>query len=695
MAYSYTAGSASPLGATPGAAGVNFSLFSQRATRVELLLFDSPLAPQPSQVIDLHPASNRTFYYWHVHVEGIGHGQVYGYRVHGPHDPAQGHRFDSEKMLVDPYARAISTQLYDRGAACLPGDNCAQALRSVVVDPSRYDWEQDRPLAKRLERTIVYEMHVGGFTRNPNSGVDVDKRGTFAGLIEKIPHLKTLGVNAVELLPVHQFDPADAPPGVTNYWGYCPIGFFAPHNGYAVATTRSSDPTAVVDEFRDMVKALHQAGIAVYLDVVYNHSTENGADGPTLSFRGLENLAYYIPGATPDAYANYTGCGNTLNANHSVVRRLILDSLRYWVTEMHVDGFRFDLASAMARGEFGEVLASPPLLWEIESDPVLAGTTLIAEAWDAAGNYQVGNFIGDRFAEWNDHFRDDVRRFVRGDGGHAAKLGLRMLGSPDIYPRADRNLPRSINFVTAHDGFTLNDLVSYNQKHNEANNEENRDGNNHNHSWNCGVEGETNDAEVMELRARQVRNYFTLLMLAQGTPMFLMGDEVRHTQRGNNNAYGQDNELSWFDWDRIEENADLLHFVQLLLELRRNLTVLHADAPLAQGVHESQPYVLFHGRNHTKPEWGSEVRHLSFSLHSPASGNAPLLHETIHLVANASTGAQTFTIPAPPKGTAWRKVIDTAARSPEDIHPIAAAPRLQGRKITVIAHSCQVFAAAA
>ena len=645
----------------------------------------------PSRTIELDPTENRTFYYWHVLVPEIGHGQVYGFRVHGPFAPEKGMRFDGDKLLLDPYARAISRKLYDRAVACRPGDNCAQAMRSVVVDTTRFDWEGDVPLRKRLERTVIYEMHVGGFTKHPSSGVPKELRGTFAGLIEKIPYLKALGVNAVELLPVHQFDPADAPDKMINYWGYAPVGFFAPHDGYGA----SDDPAAVVDEFRSMVKALHKAGIAVYLDVVYNHTTENGADGPTLSFRGLENVAYYIPADGSAGYANYTGCGNTLSANHSIVRRLILDSLRYWVTEMHVDGFRFDLASAMARGEFGEPLASPPLLWEIESDPVLAGATLIAEAWDAAGHYQVGSFIGDRFAEWNDHFRDDLRRFVKGDAGFAAKAALRMLGSPDIYPRDDRSLPRSVNFITAHDGFTLNDLVSYNHKHNEANGEHNRDGSNHNHSWNSGHEGGTTNPTVLALRARQVRNFLTLLLLAQGTPMLLMGDEVRHTQKGNNNVYGQDNELAWFDRKRAQKNGDLLRFVQQLLTLRKSFSVLHAERPLPMGESAEHAYVIFHGVELGKPSWGDDVQLLAFTLHRP-----PRTMQREQCPARGDScdrqcRAQPISVhlPKPPAGMHWRKVIDTDAPSPEDFTPVAEAVNVAAKKVALAPRSTLVYVA--
>ncbi len=657
-------GKSYPLGATMTRLGVNFCVFSQHATGIELLLFDGPEDPAPARTIKLDPATNRTFYYWHVEVPGLRAGQLYGFRVYGPFDPAQGHRFDGEKILIDPYARAISTRLYDRASACKRGDNVARALRAIVVDPSTYNWEDDAPPVRHHERAVIYEMHVGAFTKNRNSGVRDDLRGTFRGLIERIPYLVELGINTVELLPVAQFDPQDAPAGLTNVWGYNPIAFMAPHSQYAV----HGDPLAAVDEFRDMVKALHRAGISVFLDVVFNHSTENGSDGPTLSFRGFENVAYYIPGGTPASYANYSGCGNTLNANHSIVRRLVLDSLSYWVTEMHVDGFRFDLASALSRGEFGEPLASPPLLWSIESDPVLAGTAVVAEAWDAGGLYQVGTFIGDRFAEWNGHFRDDIRSFVKGDPGMALKTSLRIAGSPDLFPRTDRNVRRTVNFVTSHDGFTLNDLVSYNQKHNRANGEQNRDGANDNQSWNCGAEGPSTDPEINALRTRQIKNFLTILFLSQGTPMLLMGDEVRRTQNGNNNVYGQDNALSWFDWDDLEESAEILRFSRKLLHFHRSVQILHASAYLPQKAMRNEPSLTFHGRKLGHPEWNAEARWLGFCLNYPAGG------EQLHVILNAFWEPVEFEVPRLKPPVFWRRVICTAAESPQDIQKAESAP---------------------
>ena len=419
-----------PLGATPVEGGVHFSIYSSQACRLELLLFEGAGDAEPAHVIRLDAPGHRTYHYWHVFVPGCRPGQVYAYRAVGPFEPARGLRFDPAKVLLDPYGRAVVVpDGYDRLAASRPGDNAKVAMRSVVVDPDTYDWEGDAPLRRSFATTVIYEMHVAGFTRHPSSGVGDRRRGTYAGLIEKIPYLRDLGITAVELLPVFQFDSQDAPPGLVNYWGYSPVSFFAPHAGYS---SRRS-PLGPVDEFRDLVKALHRAGIEVILDVVYNHTAEGSHDGPTLSFRGLDNATYYLLEADRARYADYTGTGNTLNANEAVVRRLIVDSLRYWVGQMHVDGFRFDLAAVLSRDESGRPLQRPPVLWDIQSDPVLAGTKLIAEAWDAAGLYQVGSFAGDAWQEWNGKFRDDVRRFVKSDNDTVPAFGYRCFGSPDLY----------------------------------------------------------------------------------------------------------------------------------------------------------------------------------------------------------------------------------------------------------------------
>jgi glycogen operon protein len=479
-------GRSAPVGATPTPGGVNFSLYSRHATAVDLCFFERVDDAQPAAVLQLNPATRRTRDFWHTFVPGIEPGQLYGYRVAGPFAPERGVRFDDTKLLPDPHGRGVAVPSgYDRQAARLKGDRCEAAMKSVVVDPSTYDWEGDAPPRTPAARTIVYEMHVRGFTRHPSSGVAEATRGTYRGLCEKIPYLQALGITAVELLPIFQFDAQDAPPGLVNYWGYSPVSFFAPHQGYS----SRQDPLGPIDEFRDMVKALHRAGIEVILDVVFNHTAEGDHEGPTLSLRGIDNPAYYILKDDPSRYADYTGTGNTLNANQPIVRRMVLDSLRYWVQEMHVDGFRFDLAAVLSRDSSGRPMPSPPVLADIESDPVLAGTKLMAEAWDAAGLYQVGNFGGDGWKEWNGKFRDDVRDFFRGAPRSAVRMADRLFGSPEMYAHKQREAEQSVNFVTCHDGFTLNDLVSYEHKHNEANREDNRDGTNDNRSWNWGVEG--------------------------------------------------------------------------------------------------------------------------------------------------------------------------------------------------------------
>ena len=596
-------GKSFPLGATILPGGTNFSVFAKHSTATQLLLFEDVNAAKPSRVIDLDSRMNRTYHYWHVFVPGIASGQIYAYRIAGPFDPERGLRFDPDKILLDPYAKCIARPAgRSREAARHRGDNCAGALRNVVVETGAYDWEGDAPLGRPLVKTIIYEMHVGGFTRHPSSGVAPTKRGTYAGLIQKIPYLQDLGISAVELLPVFAFDEEDGLPGLGNYWGYQPLSFFAPHPGYS----SRPDPLGGLDEFRDMVKALHRAGIEVILDVVYNHTAEGKEDGPTICFRGLANENYYILARDKSSYADYTGCGNTLNTIEPIVRRLILDSLRYWVSEMHVDGFRFDLASILARDQEGRPMASPPILWDIESDPILADVKLIAEAWDAAGLYQVGHFVGDGWKEWNGKFRDDIRAFLKGDNGTARAVAFRLTGSPDVYEHEQREAEQSINFVTCHDGFTLNDLVSFNTKHNEANGEGNRDGADDNLSWNCGVEGPSTDPEVERLRNRQIKNFFTLTLLATGTPMLLMGDEVRRTQCGNNNAFCQNGEISWFDWTLVEKHADLHRFVRHLIALRmnRDLPVERVDMTLNELLRQQS--VQWHGVRLNAPDWSHE-----------------------------------------------------------------------------------------
>ena len=677
----------SPLGATLVDGGVQFSLFSRSATGVDLLLFDRADDPQPARIVHLDPLTDRTYFYWHTLVPDVRPGQLYGYRVDGPRAPERGLRFDPAKVLLDPYGRGVVVPKgYDRTAARLPGENTATAMKSVVVDPEAYDWEGDVPLGKPAARTIIYEMHVRGFTRHPSSGVGEKTRGTYSGLIEKIPYLQDLGITAVELLPVFQFDAEDAPPGRINYWGYSPISFFAPHRVYS----SRQDPLGPVDEFRDMVKALHRAGIEVILDVVFNHTAEGNENGPTLCFRGIDDPTYYILENGGARYANYTGCGNTLNANHPVVRRMIVDSLRYWVEAMHVDGFRFDLASILSRDESGQPLPNPPVLWDIESDPALAGTKLLAEAWDAAGLYQVGSFVGDAWKEWNGRFRDDVRNFFRSEPGSLRRVADRIVGSPEIYGHKQREPEQSVNFVTCHDGFTLNDLVSYNGKHNEANGEDNRDGANDNASWNCGVEGLTDNSEVEVLRNRQVKNFFTVTLMSLGVPMIVMGDEVRRSQAGNNNGYCQDNETSWLDWSLLEKHADVHRFVKLVIVRRLLRDVEHEQERLSLTRLIDQANKAWHGVKLFQPDWSDDSHSIAFDAELKREGMR------FYLILNAYWEPLTFELPRLEVGRAWHRWIDTGLESPDDIVPWQTAPAVTADSYRVGARSVvTLFAGAA
>ncbi|MBE9044088.1 glycogen debranching protein GlgX [Pleurocapsales cyanobacterium LEGE 10410] len=680
-------GESFPLGATVYPDGVNFCVFSQNASAMELLLFDTDHAAKPAHVIKLDPSRNKTYYYWHVFIPQITAGQIYAYRAGGEFAPELGRRFDRTKVLLDPYTRAVVGQeFYDRAAASRRGDNCASALKGVVLDSSDYDWEGDRHPRIPYSSSVIYEMHVGGFTRHHSSGVAQSKRGTYAGLIEKIPYLQELGVTAVELLPVHQFDPQDVRPGLKNYWGYSTINFFAPHRGYS----SRRDPLGPVDEFRDLVKALHKAKIEVILDVVFNHTAEGNEQGPTLSFRGLDNETYYILEDDPTFYKNYSGCGNTFKGNHPVVGRLIVDSLRYWVSEMHVDGFRFDLASILSRDVYGEPIEDAgalKILSIIESDPVLAGTKLIAEAWDAAGLYHVGKFVAhaDWFSEWNGPFRDDVRCFVKSDRGAVKNLSSRILASPDIYSRLDTDINRCINFITCHDGFTLSDLVSYNRKHNQANKENSRDGCNHNFSWNCGEEGLTEDPEILQLRSQQIKNFLTILFMSQGTPMLLMGDEIRHTQLGNNNSYCQDNELSWFDWSLVAQQDSLLRFVKKLIRFHQELELFRVEQFLEVDRVSSKPYILWHGQLLGKPDWSEDSHCLAFSLCHPDSG------EHLHVILNAYWKPLKFELPVLKLGNSWHQIVNTALPAPDDFADLSTAIKIQKDSCEVAARSSVVL----
>jgi isoamylase len=664
--YATRPGRRYPLGATVEDEGVNFSVYSRHATGAELLLYEAALSPEPFQVIHLDPEVNHTFFSWHVLVVDLPPGTHYAWRMEGPYDPkGHGWYFDPRVELVDPWGRAVNTCNWDRWQRQRNGVKPHDSPRAVVLADD-YAWEGDTPLQVPTEQMIVYELHVGGFTRHPSSGVRVP--GTFSGVIEKIAYLKALGITHVELMPVMAFDVQDVPEqvgdrGLSNYWGYSTHSFFSPHPGYCIAPREGTHRT----EFRDMVKALHRAGIGVILDVVFNHTSEGGLGGPIINFKGFGNETFYLLDQLDKSiYLDFTGCGNTINANHPFVARYVIDCLEYWAREMHVDGFRFDLASALARDEDGLPMHNPPLLWGIELSEPLAHTKIIAEAWDAAGLYQVGTFPGYRWMEWNGRYRDSVRRFVRGDPGIVGEVASRIAGSSDLY-QANLRLPiNSINFVTCHDGFTLWDLVSYERKHNEANFESNRDGTNDNLSWNCGVEGGTANARIQALRQQQCKNLVSILLLSQGVPMLLAGDEVLRSQRGNNNAWCQDNEIGWFDWALVESNREMLRFVTGLIALRKRHPSLKRRRFLSGRPRDggASPDITWHGVELGKPRWNDPAcQALAFTL-SPLSDT----ESDVHIVLNMSPQSQNFALPAL-RGRSWHLAVDTARSSPNDLVP--------------------------
>lgn len=654
-----------PHGATKTKNGVNFSIASGEATHVELLLFEKADSPKPYEIITLGPEIHKTFFFWHVLIEGLGGDIHYGWRIDGPNDVKKtGLRFDGKKVLLDPYTRGVTHVLWDRKRASKPGDNLECSMRCVMPSDDDYDWEDDKPIERISQTMIIYEMHVGGFTRHPSSRVT--HPGTFSGIIEKIPYLKTLGISHVELMPVMAFDEQAVPEGAANlglknYWGYNTHSFFSPHPGYCIEPLKGSQRM----EFRDMVKALHRADIGVILDVVFNHTAEGGAEGPTINFKGFgNNVAYHLDRHDRSIYHDYTGCGNTINCNHPLVCTFVKDCLEYWVREMHVDGFRFDLASVLMRGEDGNPLEHPPATWNIELSDTLVRSYIIAEAWDAVGLYQVGNFPGFRWKEWNGRYRDVMRRFVRGEKGFIGEVATRIAGSSDFYEHQRRLPTNSINFITCHDGFTLNDLVSYNEKHNHANGENNLDGMNDNFSWNCGLEGETHRADIIFLRKQQAKNFMTLLFLSQGIPMMLFGDEVLRTQRGNNNCYCQDNELSWFDWTLVEKNHDMFRFVTELIAFRkRHPSLMRKRFFTGKKINgKNMPDIAWHGVNLNEPLWDNpEANILAFTIGSIAEDEKDL-----HVMLNMS--GDSIKMPLPQSyGHVWYRVIDTSLPYPDDI----------------------------
>ena len=659
-------GSPLPFGTAEVEQGINFAFFSREATRVRLELFDTSLDAHPTRVIDLDPAHHRTGELWHVWVGGVGLGQLYAYRVDGPYEPMQGHRFNVHKLLLDPFATAI-TQLshWDFGPA--RGDDSmtpdgpmvqsrlddAAAMPKCVFMCEHFDWQDDRPPRHSWGKTVIYETHVRGITVHPSSGVQYP--GTYRGLTEKIPYLEQLGVTAVELMPVQEFnsthvtgtDPQTGNP-LCKYWGYDPVAFFAPKGSYSSAGSSGQQKL----EFKEMVRRLHAAGIEVILDVVFNHTAEAGERGPTLCWRGIANSIFYTLTEDKRSYIDYTGTGNTINANHPVVREFILSALRYWVLEMHVDGFRFDLASILGRDGVGRLLANPPLLEQIAEDPILRETKLIAEAWDAAGAYQVGSFSERRWAEWNGRYRDDVRRFWRGDAAMLGAFASRISGSADIYAKSGKGPECSINFLTCHDGFTLNDLVSFRHKHNAANGEGNRDGAEENFSENYGLEGHTEDPQIESVRKRQIKNFLLTLFISRGVPMLLGGDEFRRTQRGNNNAYCQDNETSWYDWRYLEQHQEIFQFAHDMMSLRR------AHPILAREQFYTEAEISWFNPSQGLPDWHDpQARQLACQIHEGAG-------DALYLMFNASAEPAAFDIPEPPEGVQWRVAADTYQEAP-------------------------------
>lgn len=673
-------GKALPFGATPSVDGVNFSVFSRNASSVTLALFNNEADAEPSFTFELSQAINRTGDVWHIFVEGLAKGALYLYAVDGPFEPEKGHRFNKNLYLFDPYAKALTNASVfsarkrgGRGNASVPHDakpSAAGMPKCVVVCDGDFDWQGDKPLNYPLRRSILYEAHVKGFTQSPTSGTM--QPGTYRGFIEKIPYLKNLGVTSVEFLPLHEFDeyenknvnPHTGEP-LKNFWGYSTVAFFAPKASYAA----DKSPGACVNEFKELVREMHKNGLEVILDVVFNHTAEGNETGETLNFRGFENSVYYLLEENDKRlYKNFSGCGNAVNCNHPVVRAYIIDCLHYWVGEMHVDGFRFDLASVLARDTKGHLSESAPLLEQIAEDPLLSGTKIIAEAWDAAGGYQVGNF-GGRWAEWNDRFRDDIRRFWRGDTAFAGGTATRVAGSSDLYLHGGRKPFHSINYLTSHDGFTLNDLVSYDKKHNEINGEDNKDGSDVNFSCNCGHEGPSDDKDINLVRNRRIKNMILTLLLSQGTPMLLAGDEFRRSQKGNNNAYCQDNEISWINWSLKDTHADIFEFTRKTIAFRlRHAAFRRGEFFLGRDISDNDvPDISWFDENGVAFNWENRGGFLAcridgsgIEIQSESDDN------DFYLMYNAGAGFITAKIPPSAPGKKWYRCIDTSLPSPGD-----------------------------
>jgi len=680
-------GRPTPYGCSVTVSGTNFAIFSRHASRVWLLLFAEPGDPSPSHEFELDPINHRTGDIWHIHVTGVGHGQLYLYRIDGPFAPEIGHRFNKHKPLLDPYAKALSGGApwdlsqalgYDLDSPELDlsfstTTDLAGMPKCIVYGDDGFDWQGDRPLNRPLHETIIYETHVRSLTFHPSAQVTAP--GTFQGVIEKIPYFKELGITAVELLPIHVFDEweftrynPETGERLRNYWGYNSLGFFAPHNNYSHLPTERGEQVVA---FKEMVRALHQAGLEIILDVVFNHTVEGNEQGRTLSFKGIDNSIYYLLADDLRYYKNFSGVGNSLNCNQPIVRDFIIDCLRYWVQDMHVDGFRFDLATSLSRDRWGDIQGNPALPARIAEDPLLRTAKLIAEPWDIGG-YQLGHFPGGRWAEWNDRYRDELRQYWRGDPGLTGPLATRLAGNADLYYANGRQPNHSINFVAAHDGFTLNDVVSYNLKHNEANGEENRDGHGHNISYNYGEEGPTTDPDIEAIRNRQVKNFLATLLLSQGTPMLNGGDEFRRTQQGNNNAYCQHNEISWYDWGFLKRHADVVRFTQLVIAFRQAHPIFRRTTFFAGHDVDSDDYpdIHWYSSSGQQAEWDPTDKRLMCLLDgSKVETGAETDDVDVLMMFNADERSHLFFVPPAPHETKWHVVIDTSLPSPKEIRP--------------------------
>lgn len=678
------------LGATITPEGVNFSIYSKDATAVSLCLFDDDKSQKPYTVIPFDPKKNKTGDIWHIELCGLEAGALYLYKVDGPYEPTKGLRFNPNKYLFDPYAKAFTigsvfrsyNAQHRQGFSANEGgelQDLSDFPKCVVVNDD-FDWEGDHPLNYPLEKTVIYETHLKGFTASSTSGLAPEIAGTYKGFTQKIDYLCDLGITSVELLPIFEFDEnetANTNPRtgetLVNYWGYSTIGFFAPKTGYAA----DKAPGGPVREFKQMVKELHKAGIEVILDVVYNHTAEGNERGYAFEFRGLQNDVYYsLPQNDKQYYMNFSGCGNSVNCNHPVTAQFIIDSLRYWVLQMHVDGFRFDLASILTRAPNGTPIPydMPSLTATISLDPVLAKTKIIAEPWDCAGLYQLGGFPGGSFAglnrwsEWNGRFRDDIRRFIRGDDDATTGAATRIAGSSDAYNHSGRAPTASINFITAHDGFTLNDLVTYNHKHNEENGEENRDGSDDNLSYNHGFEGECTNPKIQAQRLRKIKNYLIYLFVSQGVPMLLGGDEMRRTQGGNNNAYCQDNDISWINWTLAQKNKGLVRFTKNLIAYRKAHSIFSRKQFFTDCYdNNTVPEIAWYDINAKNPDWSKQKRFLAFKLNGSYSCHPEAQENDFYIATNTDIYDLTITLPALSDGRQWHLVADTSLSSPEDI----------------------------